>query len=104
MENFNKPIPLTQEEPWNTYDIMPKYDDIPEEFKDWNNKWAKWQAKWMFKGLVNFPEAKEGINTKAALRHLYLIQSSFDTKHEHKVASVAYLASLWLEDIEKKIK
>jgi hypothetical protein len=77
-------------------DLMPPYSSIPAEFKRDSNPWVKWQMEWFFRGLLSFPEAKEGIDQQAALRHLSCIQRSFAPKHEHKQAAVAYLASLWL--------
>ena len=82
-------------------DHMPIYEDIPKEFKELSNPWVKWQQKWFFTGLAlsDIPKAKKGIHRKIALNHLSLIQKSFEPKHEHKEAAVAYLASLWFEDL-----
>ena len=84
---------------------VPNYDEIPEDFKDMNAhhkkteaaKWIQWQEEWFFNGIKSFPKVKDGIDEKAARSHLASIQRSFDIKHEHKMAAVAYLASLWLE-------
>lgn len=85
----------------NIKDLMPPYEEIPNEFKDWNNKnkWLQLQSKWFYEGLKKYeiPKAKAGINQQAALAHLQAIQASFEPKHEHKVAAVAYLMSLWFE-------
>lgn len=78
--------------------LMPKYADIPAEFKSYSNPWVKWQSDWFFNGLKSFPEPKAGINQHTAMAHLKAIQSSFEPKHEHKQAAVAYLASLWFEE------
>jgi hypothetical protein len=43
---------------------------------------------------------KEGVDGNLAFRHLSAIQRSFTPKHEHKEAAVAYLASLWFEDVD----
>jgi hypothetical protein len=80
---------------------MPHYDDIPEEFKYGNNKWCHIQSEWFFngiKGAVFTP--KPGIERQLAIRHLAMIQQSFDPSHEHKAAAVAYLMSLWFEDVQ----
>lgn len=84
---------------------MPDYSVIPDEFKGMNAhykktdaaKWIQWQEKWFFKGLESFPDIKEGFDKKAVISHLRSIQASFEPKHEVKMATVAYLASLWLE-------
>lgn len=75
--------------------ILPPYSAIPEEFKRDSNKWCEWQRKWFFSGLDRYPVAKEGIDLKTAMRNLSCVQGSFEPKHEHKQAGVAYLASLW---------
>ena len=77
--------------------LLPAYEDIPEEFKDWNREtvWNKWQSGWFYSGLKRYPVAKEGINLKKAMRHLAAIQSSWEPQHEHKSSGVAWLASLW---------
>ena len=76
---------------------MPRYEDIPAEFKSDTNPWVEWQSQWFYAGLPAFPQAREGINRNDAQRHLGAIQRSFEPKHEHKMAAVAYLASLWLQ-------
>ena len=81
---------------------MPKMNDIPKEFRNMNsrNKWNRFQQDWFFNsvpGLQVWP--KEEIDPEKALQHLSGIQRSYEPKHEHKVASVAYLASLWFDDI-----
>jgi len=76
-------------------DILPKWGDIPEQFKRGSNPWVKWQQQWFFSGLKAMPVPKEGIDLKKAMSNLACCQGSFEPKHEHKEAGVAYLASLW---------
>ena len=101
MTDFSKPFQLDALRvafPASVKDLMPAYEDIPAEFKRFpGTVWNKWQAEWFYKGLNGFPKAKPGIDQDAALRHLEAIQGSWEPKHEHKEAAVAYLASLWLE-------
>lgn len=85
--------------PCRTSDFMPAMDEIPAEFKRYNGTpWNRWQSRWFFEGLSEFPEAKDGIDREAAARHLKAIQGSFEPAHEHKEAAVAWLASLWLRE------
>ena len=81
--------------------LMPNIYSIPDEFSNFNstNKWVKWQADWFFHGLEKYPTPKEGIDIDMAMRHLAAIQRSFEPKHEHKQAAVAYLASQWFEEV-----
>lgn len=92
---FAAPIAIDQALPKHTVDCMPAYTIIPEEFKRQSNPWVRWQNEWFFDGLKAAPEPLDGIDGKAAMRHLRYIQTSFDTRHEHKEAAVAYLASKW---------
>lgn len=98
---FNKPTKLEDVDvafPTTVSHLMPKYDDIPKEFKDHNNPFAALQAEWFFKGMkASKLIAKEYIDRNMAMRHLQSIQGSFEPKHEHKSAGVAYLMSLWFD-------
>jgi hypothetical protein len=79
--------------------LMPAYADIPAEFRnrgDFDNPFVRLQAEWFFRGFKQWPlTPKPGIDHKRALVHLNEIQRSWDPPHEHKVAAVAYLMSLW---------
>lgn len=79
--------------------LMPSRDEIPSEFRFMRSTspWNDWQAQWFFSGLKQQPTPKPGIDLTNAMRHLSVIQRSFEPKHEHKVEAVAYLASLWFE-------
>lgn len=83
----------------NMKQLMPNIADVPEEFRNPNsqNIWVKWQSDWFFNGLKQQPTPKPGIDLHQAMQHLAAIQRSFEPKHEHKMAAVAYLASLWFE-------
>lgn len=78
-------------------DILPPYLSIPDEFKRGKNPWVQWQRDWFYKGLKSLPTPKPGIDIKLAMANLACCQGSFEPKHEHKEAGVAYLASLWFE-------
>lgn len=86
--------------------LMPKYEDIPEEFKNWNNqsKFNKFFCDMFYRGVnVTKLTPKEGVDPKKAWRHLRAIAGSFEPKHEHKEAAFAYLMSEWFEDIEWEV-
>lgn len=80
--------------------LLPPLSDIPVEFKK-PNKWTKIQSKWFYEGLPVGTEFsfKPGIDGNAALRHLKTIQGSFEPKHQHKEAAVAWLMSLWVDEV-----
>ena len=102
--DFTKPYDIdvmTAIFPATVSHLMPAYEDIPDEFKDMNNHqgFLKFVDKWFFEGLKpeEVPDGKVGIERHKAIRHLAAIQRSYEPKHEHKRAAVAYLASLWFE-------
>jgi len=78
-------------------EILPPMAEIPKEFRSMSNPWAEWQAEWFYRGLKRLPVPKEGIDLAMAINNLAAVQGSFEPKHEHKSAGVAYLASLWFE-------
>lgn len=77
--------------------FLPKWDLIPDEFKQGKNSWVAFIERWFYHGLECPPAAKEGVELKWALAHIMVILKSFDPKHERKIAGCAYLASLWFE-------
>jgi len=85
----------------NMAKLLPPFCIIPKEFFHGNTKWNKMQARWFFEGLPEKTKfiPKPGIDVDVALGHLAAIQGSFEPAHEHKEAVVAWLASLWFEDI-----
>ncbi len=79
--------------------MMPKWEEIPEEFKRGHGKWNDLMSDWFDRGLKSLSVTpKEGIDQNKAIRHLSCILRSFEPKHEHKEAAVAYLMSQWFED------
>lgn len=44
------------------------------------------------------PKCKDGLKRGDVIANLQTAIRSFEPKHEHKQAGVAYLMSLWLED------
>ena len=85
--------------PGDVNHLMPKMEEIPEEFNRGTGDayiWVKLVNRWFFSGLPTRPVAKEGIDLLAALHHIHCVMGSYQPKHEHKIAAVAYLCSLWL--------
>jgi hypothetical protein len=78
-------------------EFMPPMASIPDIVEGWR----RFQMEWFYGGLKDAKVTpKPGIDKGEALAHLKSIQSSFEPKHEHKVAAVAYLASRWFERAE----
>lgn len=89
--------------------LMPKMSEIPERFHIFGPKKTPendFVGRWFFghRGGASKSEwkAKPGIDERAAWRHLAAIVGSFEPKHEHKEAAVAYLLSEWFEPATEK--
>jgi hypothetical protein len=80
--------------------LMPLYADIPAEFKRHHGtKWNRLTSDWFFCGVKNLDlKPRDGVETSKALRHIKAILSSFEPKHEHKEAGVAFLLDQWFSD------
>jgi len=109
-KDFSKPWPvdpITVAFPAEALSRMPNWETIPEEFKDRysDNKWRRFVADWFFHGIIALKiDLKDGIDKDIAWSHLQSIIGSFEPKHEHKEAAVAYLASLWFNEIKYEIR
>ncbi|QFR55745.1 hypothetical protein JC221_099 [Yersinia phage JC221] len=88
--------------PKNLSDFLPAMYDIPKQFFDSRNPWNRWAANMFYNGLKEWPVAKQGIHFKHAAMHIKVIMTSWEPKHEHKLAGCGYLASLWLEESNLK--
>jgi hypothetical protein len=84
--------------------LMPPYDVCVAglaELPDGGEQWRQFQRDWFYNGLPDTTQfwAVEGVDAEMAFRHLSAVQRSFEPKHQHKEAAVAYLASRWLTKI-----
>lgn len=91
----------------NMRTLLPSMAEIPEEFKaprghgEVAQKWIQVVDDWFFKGVkIESVVMKNGIDRRVATRHLGCILHSYEPRHEHKVAGVAYLMSLWFEELK----
>lgn len=83
--------------------LLPDWDDIPEDFQRYDyTPWHRLVGKWFALGLKDneIPEVKEEFDAEEVWRHLGACMRSFEPKHEHKEAGVAYLMSLWCKPIK----
>lgn len=85
--------------------LMPRYEDIPAEFRTHygtreSAPWIRFQSDWFFKGTSKDSlKPRDGVDADTAWRHLAVIQGSFEPRHEHKAAAVAWLASRWFSAV-----
>ena len=86
--------------PANVTSLMPDKANIPEDIIQGRSKWCRVTRDWFFSGLRDAKwKPKKGIDEEKALRHVGTILGSWEPKHEDKEAAVAYLLSLWFEDV-----
>ena len=85
--------------------LLPPVEDIPKEFFA-ENKWTR-LADLCFAGspppgVLVTPKAhfESPHDYAPVVRQLKACLGSFDPKHEHKIAGVAYLMSLFFADVE----
>ena len=79
---------------------LPEWDDIPEEFKQWHNDFAKIAAMLFYNGgkLSDHGLTPKGdLDEIKAIRAIRACLGSFEPKHEHKMAGVAYMLSEWFD-------
>jgi len=89
-------------------ELLPSMEMIPAEFKGQGatsavaQKWLAFQRTWSGGGLPPTTQLypRDGISAAEAYGHLSVVQGCFGSKHEHKVAAVAWLASLWFEEYD----
>src|SRR5688500_10031633 len=81
--------------------LLPKWEEIPDEFKRQNNKWVKVVSDWFFSGLRNAKwTPKAGVDERKALRMVKVCMGSFEPAHEHKEAGCAFMLSEFFEDVK----
>ena len=93
---------IDQALPTSVKDMMPEYKDLPPEFTDRRHPMSDVVSRWFFRGLPKGTEfkPKEGIDKDAALRHIKYVLGSWEPKHEHKEAGVAFLLNEWFEAVK----
>lgn len=109
---WDRPTPVSDVDlafPARALEIMPTHEECETGLAaldpDERQKWLNLQRKWFFEGLPSTFQVAlktvdgERIDGETAWRHLQVIQGSYAPKHKHKEVAVAYLASLWFEDI-----
>ena len=89
--------------PTNVMHLMPPYKEIPDEFRQGRTKWNQFFNTMFFSGITGLELIPvEGIDKQMAWMHIRAISGSWELKHEHKEAAVAYLMSLWFKDLKYK--
>jgi hypothetical protein len=85
--------------------LMPDYATVPEDFKRWRGQgaaapWCEFVTDWFFKGVqLARLTPRTDVDPKTAINHAKAIMASWEPKHEHKEAAVAWLLSRWFEAV-----
>jgi hypothetical protein len=100
--NWEKPNPNASPTQ-NVHDLMPLEKDIPTSFWSSYDHWNKWASTLFFVGMkvAGVPSVKPGIEVGDVDKHLGYVMRSWASEHNHKIASVAYLSSLWFVEVPK---
>jgi hypothetical protein len=98
--DWSKPIEVSQVDMafgGNAMKLMPSYEELRGIKVD--SKWSRLFSEWFYNGLESLEvEPKDGIDKNKALRQIKTVMGSFDPKHEHKEAGVAFLMSQFFKD------
>jgi len=114
MTDWSKPVDVSKIDLVFPADVMgkmmPYYKDLPEEFNgrsQWRkNAWCKQAEIWFFNGVdskkstIKFKKHLTDAEQKMAVRQIQACLGSFEPKHEHKMAGVGYLMSLFFEKLK----
>lgn len=80
---------------------LPAWDDIPEVFKRHNETPFNKIVSTLFFNGGKFSDfgltPKEGVDLRKATRAIKACLGSFEPKHEHKEAGVAFMISEWFD-------
>lgn len=81
--------------------LMPKMEDIPEQYKKRGGPYDDLVTAWFYGGLKQIiPKRRDGgLSTDVMLRHIRTILVSFQPKHEHKTAAIRFLLDTWFESV-----
>lgn len=99
----SKTTPVLRAFPANVEDLMPAPEHVPAEFWNEENKWVQLVHVWFYNGAPQdskYYPSGAAIPTEDAFWHVQCILGSFQPKHEHKVATAAFLSSLWFSKVE----
>lgn len=102
-DGFEEPHTISDAQyafPARLKELLPTKEQIPKEFWRGHTPWNRFVSEWFFSGWpARGLYSREDIDPNLAFRHLHTIMRSFEPKHEHKEAAVAWLASRWFESV-----
>ncbi|WP_433673945.1 hypothetical protein [Microbacterium gorillae] len=77
-------------------DVLPPMSIIPDRY-DGKEDWDAFHRAWFYTGLPETVQldVRAGIDPRQAWNHLRVVQGCYGSKHEHKMAALAWLSSRW---------
>lgn len=77
-------------------DFLPPMSMIPDRY-DGKDDWEAFHRTWFYTRLPDTAQldVRAGIDPGQAWNHLRVVQGCFGSKHEHKMAALAWLSSRW---------
>lgn len=89
--------------PAHALDWMPAWEEIPEEYKVGTTEAERIARQWFYRGLGDQVEfyARDGIDAEQAFRAIQATLRSFQPKHEHKMAAVAFMIDTWFSEVRR---
>jgi len=80
---------------------LPEWGSIPDQFKKSSHPYQKIASSWFFMGVKDIKfTPRDGVDLKKALMHIRACLGSFEPKHEHKIAGVAYLMDEFFSSVK----
>lgn len=85
----------------NIEELIPSYENLPNEFKEGTTKWRRSATIWFKKGLHKDSKLvpKSDINKEIAITNIQCIMSSFFINMTYKISAAAYLLNMWFDDV-----
>lgn len=102
MSKFDQPMDIdaaTAAFPGSVRNLMPPFSELREY--DNGRKWGnRLFSDWFYSGIESLDGLipKEGIDKAKALRHIRTVMGSWEPKHEHKEAAVAFFFDKWFDE------
>jgi hypothetical protein len=86
---------------FGTTACLPKWDDVPEDFRDFTyNEHCKAVSTLFYSGgrITDMGYTlKQGLDENDVMRAIRACLCSWEPKHEHKIAGVGYMLSQWFD-------
>lgn len=102
---YEQPVAVSRVQqafPADLGDLLPPLDLIPEVFQKGRAGHVSTYARAMAIGRIDESLAlikRDDVDSEVAWKHLCTIAGSFEPRHEHKEAALAWLISLWFRDV-----